>query len=83
MSTATKHMKRSHRSERQHLACLHQMKQYAPVGTHLDYEDGHLTTMAPVLLKTLAGHVMSKHALGRKNNLVQRLNRKLARVRGQ
>lgn len=72
MSSKTNHRKRSHRSERQHRVCLHSMKQYAPVGTHLDYGDGFLTTTAPMLLKALAGRVMSKHALGRKKPVVSR-----------
>ena len=63
MSSKTNHRKRSHRSERQHRVCLHSMKQYAPVGTHLDYGDGFLTT---------TGRVMSKHALGRKKPVVSR-----------
>lgn len=72
MSTATNHMKRSHRSERQHLVCLHQMQQFAPVNE----------SRGPVPF-TAMRQERGAHALGRKNNLVQRLSRKLASVRGQ
>lgn len=72
MSTATKHMKRSHRSERQHLACLHQMKQFAP----------SIGTSGP-LPYTAIRQQTGAHALGRKNNLIQRLKKKLASDRGQ
>lgn len=72
MSTATKHMKRSHRSERKHLAALHQMKQFTPpIGT-----SGPLPYAA---IRQPTG----AHALGRKNGLIQRLKKKLASDRGQ
>ena len=72
MSTATNHMKRSHRSERKHFAALHQMKQFAPAGT----------ARGPVPY-TAIRQQSGAHSMGRKNGLIQRLKKKLASERGQ
>lgn len=54
MSSARNHQRRSHRSEKVHFVCVHQMKQFAPAS-------GQFTAPLPLYLFRLAG----KHRQGR------------------
>lgn len=54
MSSARNHQRRSHRSEKVHFVCVHQMKQVAPAS-------GQFTALLPLHLFRLAG----KHRQGR------------------
>lgn len=54
MSSARNHQRRSHRSEKAHFVCVHQMKQFAPV-------QGRYMAPLPMYLFRAAG----KHRQGR------------------
>lgn len=60
MSSAMNHKRRSHRSEKAHFSCLHQMKQFAPVEMGAKIPAG----LIPL---TLLWAVSGKHSQGRRS----------------